>query len=86
MIYFYLWVAVLASVIFAVPVAAFMEKSRNKKAAGLVQTTGATSEADDAVAIDEESPVAEMADDGMDGFGASTPADADDFSAFDDFK
>jgi hypothetical protein len=83
MIFFYLWVAFLASIVLAVPIVSFVEKSRARKASGY-STPAAAAE----VAFEDEpvEPVAAaVADDGMGDFGAA-PAGADDFSAFDDFK
>lgn len=84
MIYFYLWVVVLAVIVFAVPVAVFLEKSRNKKEAGPVEAVDENAEAGDA--MDESAAGAEIVEDDMSAFGESIPAGADDFSAFDDFK
>jgi len=82
MIYFYMWVLFLVSIVSALPIVAYVEKSRLQKARET--TPEPSSEAAD-VAFDDE-PVKEVvADDGMGEFGAKT-ADPDDFSAFDDFK
>jgi len=81
MIYFYMWVLFLVSIVSALPIVAYVEKSRLKKAMG--PTSAATGAA--AVAFDDE-PVEEVvADDDMGEFG-ETAAAADDFSAFEDFK
>lgn len=82
MIYFYMWVLFLVSIISALPIVVYVEKSRLKKAMG--PTTGAVAGVA-AVAFDDEPVEQVVADDGMGEFGATT-AGADDFSAFEDFK
>ena len=84
MIYFYLWVLFLVSISLALPIVAFVEKSRAKKEAA--ETMGATAATDEALAFDDavEEPVA--VEDEMAGFGEPVPKGSDDFSAFDDFK
>jgi len=86
MIYFYMWVLFLASILSALPIVVYVEKSRLKKAMG---PTSAAASGAGAVAFDDQ-PVEEViaddvADDGMGEFG-ETAAAADDFSAFEDFK
>ena len=88
MIYFYMWVLFLVSILLALPIVVYVEKSRLKKAMGPTAAAAAATGAA-AVAFDDE-PVEEVladdvADDGMGEFG-ETAAAADDFSAFEDFK
>ncbi len=87
MIFFYLWVVFLAAIMLAVPIVAFVEKSRVKKAAGYGAAAAGAVAAE--AAFDDE-PVAEVAaevaGDGMNEFGGALPTAADDFSAFDDFN
>ena len=84
MIYFYLWVLFLVSITLALPIVAFVEKSRAKKEAA--ETMGASDAYEEAPAFDDsvEEPVA--VEDEMAEFGEAVPAGPDDFSAFDDFK
>jgi hypothetical protein len=84
MIYFYLWALVLVIIALAVPVASFLEKRRNKIAAGPVETVEPN--IDTVEGGEDASSEAPVADDGIGEFGESVPAGADDFSAFEDFK
>jgi hypothetical protein len=84
MIYFYLWVLFLVSVSLALPIVAFVEKSRARKE--VAETMGATEPTDEAFAFDEAEEELVAAEDEMAGFGEAVSADPDDFSAFDDFK
>ena len=85
MIYFYLWVLFLVSISLAVPIVAFVEKSRARKALGERATPAAAGE-DQEADLDEAAVEEAAVDDGMGEFGETVPANPDDFSAFDDFK
>lgn len=85
MIYFYLWVLFLLSISLAVPIVAFVEKSRARKARE-ERATPAAEDGDQEADLDD-APLEEAAvDDGMGEFGEAVPANPDDFSAFEDFK
>lgn len=84
MIYFYLWVLFLVSVTLALPIVAFIEKSRAKKEAA--ESMGATAASEEAPAFDDSVEEPAAVEEDMAAFGEAVPAGPDDFSAFDDFK
>ncbi|MGV3486944.1 MAG: hypothetical protein ACO1RT_21190 [Planctomycetaceae bacterium] len=85
MLYFYLWVLFLLSISLALPIVAYVEKSRARKAAG-ERAAATADEGGEAAGFDEAAVEEVAAEEGLDEFGAAMPAGADDFSAFDDFK
>jgi hypothetical protein len=85
MIYFYLWVVFLVSILLALPIVAMMEKSRAKKLAG-ARSQAAEKAVDQSQVLDDAVAEQPAADAALDEFGQAVPAGADDFSAFDDFK
>ncbi len=85
MIYFYIWVLIVLGSIVAVPVLAFMEKSKQKK----LMEANAPAPTQDTPAMDDVSmPMAEDAEAAVapDDFGAFPASGGEDFSAFEDFK
>lgn len=87
MIYFYLWAVVLVVIALAVPMTAFLEKRRYRRAAGPVEAVKAVEANVDGVeGVDGDSGDEPIADDNIGEFGEPVPAGADDFSAFEDFK
>ena len=84
MIYFYMWTVFLVSIVLAVPIVAQVEKSRLKKVAGPMTSTG---QANDPVAAFDDEPVEVAAEQSAsEEFGEVGTASGEDFSAFDDFK
>jgi hypothetical protein len=85
MIYFYLWVLFLLSIVLSVPIVAFVEKSKAKKAMG-ERAAETAAVADDEVLLDDAESAPAAVEENFDEFAPAKSGDADDFSAFDDFK
>jgi hypothetical protein len=86
MIYFYLWVLFLLSIVLSVPIVAFVEKSKAKKAMGAREEVATSAAAVGDVMLDDAEGAAAGVEDNLDEFAQVNPSDPDDFSAFDDFK
>ncbi len=85
MIYFYIWVLIVLGSIVAVPVLAFMEKSKQRK----LMEANAPAPSPEAPAMDDVAmPMAEDAQtpDAQDEFGTFPATGGEDFSAFEEFK
>jgi hypothetical protein len=87
MIYFYLWVLFLLSIVLSVPIVAFVEKSKVKKAMGERADAGAAAAgAGEEVLLEDAEAAPASVEENFDEFAQANSGDADDFSAFDDFK